>query len=158
MNIDPLNLIAHIVNIIILYFILKKILYKPVTSFLKKREDQYQQKLDDLQVREKEVEALRLEYQKKIDGAKDEAAHIVNQANELAEERSAEIIDEARRQAQELIDRARKEIEDTSKQVRESLKTETAVMAIEIASKILQREISLEDNQKLIDVFLHKVV
>jgi F-type H+-transporting ATPase subunit b len=93
-----------------------------------------------------------------MDGAKDEAAHIIDQANELAEERSAEITNEARRQAQDLIDRARKEIEDTRKQVQDTLRTEAVVMAVEIASKILQREVSLEDNQKLIDDFLKKVV
>jgi len=158
MNLDPFNLLAHIVNVIILYLVLKKILYKPVTDFLKKRESQFQQKYDDLQTQEKEVEALKQEYQKKIQEAKEEAAYIVKQANELAEERSTEIINEARKQAQDLLERTREEIDRERKQVQESLKTETVTMAIEIASKIIQKEISVEDNLKVIDDFLNKVV
>jgi len=157
MNLNPFMILAHMANVLVLYLILKRILYKPVLKFLKERENKFQRIRDDLSEQEKEVEKLKREYMEKIENAKDEAARIIDQAHLLAEERSEEIIKKAKSQAQELLDRARRQIEYEKSQVQDLLKAETAAMAIEIAAKIVQKEITLEDNQKLIDEFLKKV-
>jgi len=157
MEISLLEIGIHVVNVVILFFILRRILYKPVSKFLKKREDKFQQRQDEIESREKEVEKLKQNYSKLLDEAHAEAAAIISKSNEMAREYSREIIDNAKENAKDIIARAKKEIENEKKQARQEMKVEFAEMAVQIAGKVLEREVSVDDNRKIIDEFFTKV-
>lgn len=156
-EIDWVQVGIHVLNVIILYVVLRLLLYKPVMKFIKKREHDFADKVDELDEREKELERRKAEYERKMQEASDEAATIITNSNEMARDHAREILDNAKEHARDLVIRAKKEIEAEKVQARLDMKTEIADMAVQIAAKVLQREVSLEDNRKIIDEFFERV-
>jgi len=158
-NFDQLiwTFVFHIFNAVILFFILRRFIFRPVKKFLDDRENKFKERVREIDERQAEVERLQVDYSQKLEQAKSEAASIVKQANELANEHIKNAKQQAQEQYKSLLERARTQIEYEKKQAFDALREETAKMAVEIASKILQRNISIEDNQKIIDEFLERV-
>ena len=157
MELSFVSIGIHVINVVILYFILRWLLYKPVTKFLKKREDTFVDRVKSVEGREKEVAAIKEEYARLMDEAHDKAAAIINKSNEMAKEHSKELIEEAKERCADLLDRSRREIEHEKKMAKQEMKVEIIDMSITIAEKVLQREVSLDDNQKIINDFFDKV-
>lgn len=149
--------VFHIINAVILFFILRRLLFKPVKKFLDQRENKFRQQVQEIDERQSEIEKLQIEYTKRLEQAKSEAASIIEQANELANEHLRDAKQKAQEQSKAMLERVRKQLESERDQVMDELKADTAKMAIEIASKILQRNINAEDNQKIIEEFLERV-
>ena len=147
----------HVLNVLIMFVILRLLLYKPVMKFIKKRENQFADKVDELDEREKELDAQKATYEKMMEEASNEAAAIITKSDEMARDHAREILDNAKEHARDLVLRAKKEIEAEKVQARLDMKAEIADMAIQIAEKVLEREVSLDDNRKIIDAFFERV-
>ena len=157
LEINWLEIGIHILNVIILYVVLRLVLYKPIMKFIKKREHKFADKVDELDNREKELDRRKVKYEKMMEEASNEAATIITNSNEMARDHAREILDNSKEHARDLVIRAKKEIEAEKVQARIEMKTEIADMAIQIAEKVLEREVSLEDNRKIIDEFFERV-
>ncbi len=158
MEIDLYVILLYVVNVIILYFILRWLLYKPVTKFLEGRERSYADKVAELNQKEADAEVLKHKYEHLINDAQSQAADIINKGNEMARERSKDIVDDAKEQARMIVMRSRSEIESEKKLAKQEMKDEIVEMAIQIAGRVLEREVSEADNKKIIDDFFEKVV
>lgn len=154
--IDLGDMAFHIVNVIVLFFFLRWLLYKPVVKFLKKREEKFSVQANDLDNREKNVEELKEKYETLIKGSKEEAADIVKTTTASANSRANDIMANAEREAQAMMLKSQKDIDERSKQAMIELKEDIADMACDLASRILKREINQEDNKKIIDDFFKK--
>ena len=157
LELDLYEIGVHVFNVIILFIVLKLLLYKPVMKFMKKRENSFADKVDELDEREKALIRQKEQYDQMMANANDEAAAIITKSNEMAKDHAREILDNAKEHARDLVVRAKKEIEGEKSQARLDMKSEIADMAIEIAEKVLEREVSLEDNRKIIDAFFERV-
>lgn len=153
----PLDLALHIVNVLILFFFLRWLLYKPVTKFLRARDERIAAERDDIRRGQDEVQAQMQHYNELIRNAREESARIVRQSNDLAREHAREIIDQAKAEAEETIARAEREAEFTRAHAKDLLRSEIADMAVDIAAKIVKREINAEDNRAIIEDFFNKV-
>lgn len=151
------SFLFHILNAVILFFILRKFLFKPVKKFLDKREEKYKARNDDIIVKETEVEEMGKQYTVKLNSAKEEARMIIETARDEAVMQSVEIEHEARDKARDIIFKGRDRIEDEKREAMEDLKTDTARMAVDIASKVLKKNINAEDNMELVEEFLDRV-
>lgn len=147
----------HVFNVIVLYVVLRLLLYKPVMKFIKEREHKFADKVDELDSREKELDIRKDEYETMMQEASNEAATIITNSNEMARDHAREILDNAKEHARDLVIRAKKEIDAEKVQARLDMKTEIADMAVQISEKILEREVSVEDNRKIIDEFFERV-
>lgn len=156
-ELSPLEIGIHILNVIILFVVLRALLYKPVLKFMKKRENSFAERIDELDKREKEIIRQEKEYAAMMAQADSEAAAIITKSNDMAKEHAREILDNAKEHARDLVIRAKKEIEAEKVQTRAELKSEITDMAVQIAEKMLQREVSLDDNRKIIDEFFERV-
>ncbi|MFZ5975989.1 MAG: F0F1 ATP synthase subunit B [Bacillota bacterium] len=154
----PLDLLLHIVNVLILFFFLRWLLYKPVTKFLRERDERIEAARDEIRRGQDEVNSQIQHYNQLIESARDESARIVQQSNELAREHAKEIVASAKAEADEIIARAEREAQYTRAHAKDVLRNEIADMAVDIASKIVKREISAEDNRAIIEDFFKKVV
>ena len=152
-----LNFGLHIVNAVILFLILRKLLFKPVKGYMDKRTEGFAGQKDDLDRRQEEIDRLEAEYREKMDAARDEAKKIMDQANERANERVAEAQQKAREQVDGILERGRNQIENERARAMEDLKGQAADLAVEIASKILAREITQKDHEKIVADFLERV-
>ncbi len=157
LEINWIEIGIHVLNVIILFVVLRLILYKPVMKFIKKREHMFADKVDELDLREKEIVRAKKEYEHMMDEAGNEAASIITNSNEMARDHAREVLDNSKEHARDLVIRAKKEIEAEKVQARMDMKTEIADMAIQIAEKVLEREVSLDDNRKIIDEFFERV-
>ncbi len=157
LEIDPLNIGLHVLNVLILFVILRLLVYKPILKFMKNREYKFSNKVDELDDRDKQLIQQKEEYEQMMANAHNEAAAIITKSNEMARDHAREIVDDAKEHARGLVVRAKREIEAEKVQVRQDMKTEIAEMSIQIAEKVLAREISLDDNRKIIDEFFERV-
>lgn len=156
MNIDFVQVLIYILNLVVLFVILKLLVYKPVRKFLQEREQRFSQLREDMDAREAEIGAQEKKYEGILGGARDEASQIVRESRIDANRRSADILDDTKRHSRELLESARKEIAEERDVARQAMREEVAVLSVEIASRVLEREVSLEDNKAVVDKFLSR--
>ena len=89
--------------------------------------------------------------------AKEKANALITNAQKSAALQSEEVIQEANRQAAAIKAKAESDIEQEKKKAVNELKGEIGGMAMEIAGKVIEREISEKDHEKLIDEFISNV-
>jgi F-type H+-transporting ATPase subunit b len=95
--------------------------------------------------------------QQKMKDADREAITAISRGTQKAQEQAQEIIKAAKEQAGQIVTQARKEANTMLFSAHEAMADEAAVLAVEIAAKVLSREVKAEDHQQLIDEFVKKV-
>lgn len=156
-NIVPWQIVVQLVNLLILFLLLKHFLFKPVQNILAQREEEIQKDFDDAHKASTEANALREEYEKHMAEAKAEAADIVKTATRRAQQNGEEILLDARNQANRMLEKADAEIEQEKKKAMNELKDEISGIAMDIASKVVEREINESDHEALIREFIEGV-
>ena len=156
LGLDFLTLAAHIVNILILFFVLRFLLYKTIKKFIENRANSYTQREEDVANAEKKALELKVKYENQLKAAESEAETLVLDSRKDANKRADEIIHQAREQADEMLELARKEIKEERANAQVAMREEVADLAIGIAGRVLEREVSAEDNKRIIDTFLNK--
>lgn len=144
-------------TLLVLYLILKKILYKPVTDFMNKRSERIGSNIREAEQLSEEAAALKAEYETRIEEAKEESREIVEAARSRGEELELSIIKEAEEEAENIKTRAALQIEREKATALEEVQKEVGEMAILIASKVLEQELNLEGQNQLIDGFIEEV-
>ncbi|WFD10605.1 F0F1 ATP synthase subunit B [Tepidibacter hydrothermalis] len=155
-NID-MQMAIQIVNTIIMYLILKKLLFKPVTEFMANRTAEVEGSYKDAEEAVKKGEELKAEYEAKINSAKEEAQEIVKNGSKRAEERADEIIKSAQEETVQLKERANREIQREKQKVMNELKDDISSLAILAASKIIETDVDEAKHEKLIGDFIEEV-
>jgi len=155
-NIDA-QMAIQIVNTIIMYLILKKLLFKPVTEFMANRTAEVEGSYKDAEEAVKKGEELKAEYETKINSAKEEAHEIVKNGSKRAEERADEIIKSAQVETVQLKERATREIQREKQKVMNELKDDISSLAVLAASKIIETDIDENKHEKLIGDFIKEV-
>lgn len=156
-TIDFFTLICTICNLFIQIFLFKKFLYNKVVAVLEARRAAAQAELTEARTKRSEAEAMKAEYEQNMAHAKAQANEIVASAQKTAAARSEELIGEARGQAALIKQKAEADIEQEKKKAVNDLKNEIGGIAMEIASKVVEREVNEQDHQALIDEFIRNV-
>ena len=156
-TIDVWTLIFTWVNLLILFLLMKKFLFKPIRTIIEKREAEIKNSLDEAENAKCEALNMKDEYEKKLENAKDTAEEIVKNATRNAMLKEEEIIREANEKASDILERADKQIEQQKKAALSDIKNEISDMATSIASKIIERDINGQDHEKLINEFIENV-
>ena len=144
-------------NLLILYFILKKILFKPVKNMIDSRQKEIDDMYSSAEEAERSAKALEAEYTEKLSSAKEEGEEIVRTAQRRAVLREEEIIREAEATAGRMIERAGEEIELERRRAVNEIKDEVSAMAIGIAEAVIERDINANDHNALIDKFIDEM-
>lgn len=158
MEINLWEVIVHIINTIILFVALRFLLYKPVVKFLRAREDRINKQHDDANEALKTAEQRRIESEKLLDDAQNKASTLIKTSTDQARVHSDEIVRSAQAEADDLKVRALKELEKEKKYALQSMKDDIVDLSVRIASKVLQRELTKEDNEKLVNEFFDRVI
>ncbi len=156
-GIVPWTFIATICNLFIQIYLIKRFLFKPINAMLEKRKS-----LADAQIREaeqakNEAQAMKSEYEQNMLEAKNKASEIVASAQKTAAVQSEQMLAEASAQAAAMKAKAESDIAQEKRKAVNEIKNEIGGMAVEIAGKVIEREISEEDHTKLIDEFISNV-
>ncbi len=156
-TLDGWTFVAQICNLMIQLVIFKKLLLNPVKKVIAERKAKADSQIADAEKLRTEAEAMKAEYEQNLQNARNEANQIVASAQKTAAARSEELLGEARAQAAALKQKAEADIAQERKKAVNEVKDEIGGMAMEIASKVVEREIKEADHKDLIDEFIKNV-
>ena len=156
-TLDGWTFLAQICNLMIQMLIFKKFLLNPVKNVIAERKAKADSQIADATKLRTEAEAMKAEYEQNLQNARAEANEIVANAQKTATARGEEIVGEARAQAAALKQKAEADIAQERKKAVNEVKDEIGGIAMEIASKVVEREISEKDHKDLIDEFIKNV-
>ena len=156
-TLDGWTFVALICNLMIQLVIFKKLLLNPVKKVIAERKAKADSQIADAQKLRTEAEAMKAEYEQNLQNARTEANQIVAAAQKTATASSEELLGEARAQAAALKQKAEADIAQERKKAVNEVKDEIGGMAMEIASKVVEREIREADHKDLIDEFIKNV-
>ena len=156
-TLDGWTFLAQICNLMIQLVIFKNLLLNPVKKGIAERKAKADSQIADAEKLRTEAEAMKAEYEQNLQNARSEANQIVAAAQKTAAARSEELLGEARAQAAALKQKAEADIAQERKKAVNEVKDEIGGMAMEIASKVVEREIKETDHQDLIDEFIKNV-
>lgn len=156
-TVDVWTMLFTWANMFILFFVVKKILFKPVNNILNRRETEIKKIYDDANQANEKAANLEKEYSEKMARVRDEAGEIIKQATVSAQKREEEILSAAQQKAVMMTKRAESEIAQERKKAYRQIKEEISDISVAIAGKMVQREISAKDHEALIAQFIENV-
>jgi len=151
------SILISIANLLIMFLILKKFLYKPLQKVLAARRAAVDEVYAAADRAKAAAEADQQTWEEKMSGAKAEADRIVKAAEDNAARRSEDILSDANRKANGILRRAETEAELERRKAAEEIKKEIVDVSAALAEKMLGREIRKEDHRDLIDSFIRDV-
>lgn len=141
------EILFHAVNLILLVVALYFLLYKPVKKIIAGHRKKLNDLYEENRRMQEEKEALEDEFEEMKQRAVEESAQI----GERALKRSQEIVEDAQKKADSIIESAQKEAIAERQRMQYELHDTVGHIAVEIAEKILAREVKEEDNRRIID-------
>ena len=151
------QIVISLFNLVILFLILKKFLFKPVTAILEKRKAEIEAGYNAAEEAKNLANADRAKWKATLSGAKEEADAILTAANESARYRSDKIIADAETRAQGIITEAKAEADLAYKKAKDDIRREVVDLSGALTEKLLGREISTDDHRAMIDAFLDEI-
>ena len=144
-------------NLLILYLILKKIAFVPLKNMIDSRQKEIDDMYGDAEKSRADAEALKADYEERMGNAKEESEEIVKAAIRRAQLREEEILREADKKAERVLERAEEQVELEKKRMVNEVKDEVSKMVIDIASAVIERDVSEAEHKDLIDSFIDKM-
>lgn len=148
------NIIWTIVNILILFILLRIFLFKPINKIMDDRTKAIQDDIESARKAKEDADAIKTEYTQTLANTRSEAQQILARAREEASNAKKEMIEESEDEARQIIDNANKTIENERKRVMQQAQSHIADLAIAAASKIIGENVDDEKNRRLVDDFL----
>lgn len=156
-TVAPWTIILQILNLLLQMYLFKRFLLKPVQNILAKRQEMTNAELDAAASARADAENAKEEYEKHLTGAKEEAASLVRSAAQTAQTRSEQIIMEAKEEAAAIRAKASSDIAQERKNAVNEIKNDISGIAVSIAAKVVEKEISEKDHEKLIQDFIDQM-
>ncbi|MGN0492533.1 MAG: F0F1 ATP synthase subunit B [Acutalibacteraceae bacterium] len=150
------DLIINIINIIVLFVIVRGLAYKPVKKFLDARKERVAKELADAAAAKQTAEEEALKYKELTEKSRAEGTKIINEAERTAKQSAAEIIATARQSAAEITEKARENAEKERSTQIAAMRGDIADLAFDISRQVLKREVTDEDNMCIADSFFEK--
>lgn len=156
MEINPLDIAIHIINIVVLYLLLRILLYKPVSKFMSARTARIEKQLADAAQTLADAGHTKESYDALLCNADAEAQKKLLESNRQANEQAAGILESANTRAGQILQEAREKAKEERHAAVSALEGQITDMAITLAGQILQREVNEEDNHKVIETFFEQ--
>ncbi len=153
-SINLWNVLISLANLLLLFLLIKKFLYKPVKKVLAERENALGKKYSDAD--NAKAEALKNQdiWQNKMASLKTEADVILSEAKEDALKCSQQIIEEGQKTADKILKKAEADAQLELKKAEAVIKKEIVDVSSALFEKLVEREMNTQDHQKLINQFL----
>jgi F-type H+-transporting ATPase subunit b len=156
-QVDPGLFIWTIVTFLVLLTLLAKFAWRPLLDALETRQSAIRKSLDDAQQAKEELERLHVESGQIIQRARNDAEAVIAQSRSDGDRLREELKQKARAEADHIVKNAERQIQLETSRALEQIRREAIDLSVMIASKIIKRNLSKEDNEKLIDDALKQV-
>jgi F-type H+-transporting ATPase subunit b len=154
---EPGELIVGLIAFLVLFVFTWKWLLPRFRQVLDERRTQIQGEMERAEAQRREADELLERYRQQLAGAREEANRIVEEARTTAEEMRRDLQARAEEQAQATIDRAQEEIRAERDRVFEELRAQVGTIAVELASRVVEKELDRSTHEHLIDEYIDEV-
>lgn len=144
------NFVFTIINLVVLYLLMKKFLYRPIMNIMQQRDQLIKEQLDGAKNTEQEALALKEQYEVSLANVEKEADLILNRSKSRAQKEYDSILKDANVEAKQVMKKTEKAIETEWEKTMQNLSEEIAVLAVSVAEKAVgQQENGLFDKQMM---------
>lgn len=147
----PLQMLFHAIMILIMFFVLGKLVFKPVLKILEKRRNAIQNNIDSAEQQKNEAMQLKADYEAKLEGVMKEREEILARTHKDAMQKETAIVEEARNEADRIRERAQRDVTQEREKMRDELKQETVQLASAMAEKLMEHSVADADQKRLLD-------
>jgi F-type H+-transporting ATPase subunit b len=154
---DPGLFIWTILTFLVLLTLLAKFAWRPLLEALDRRQSAIRKSLDDAQQARLELERLNQESVQILNKARAEADQIIVSSRGDAERLREDMKQKARAEAEAIVKNAERQIQLETARALQQIRTEAVDLSVMIASKLIQRNLTKEDNDRLIEEALKQV-
>ncbi|MBQ4630169.1 MAG: F0F1 ATP synthase subunit B [Clostridia bacterium] len=151
------QILISLINLVLLFLIIKKFLYKPVRKVLQQRQNEIDTIYKEANDAKETAISDKNYWDEKLKNAENEADTIISDATSKANIRKNAILSEAKQTAEGIIRQAENDAELERKKAEAEIKTEIVDLSTALAEKILEREIKMDDHKELIDSFVENL-
>ncbi|MCE4964573.1 F0F1 ATP synthase subunit B [Staphylococcus haemolyticus] len=148
------TVIVTVITFAILLALLKKFAWGPLREVMDKRERDINRDIDEAEEAKLNAQKLEEENKKTLKQTQDEVQRILEDARVQARKQHEEIIHEANIRANGMIETAQSEINSEKERALADINNQVSELSVLIASKVLQKEISEQDQKELVDKYL----
>ena len=151
------DMIIQLITFIILLALITKFAWKPLMNVMQEREQHLASEIDQAEQSNQEAKRLMNEANDELKNTRQNAQQIIDDANETAKNQQADLIKAAKEEAARIKENARLEIEQERDKAIQALQTQVGSLSVQIASKVIEKELSETEQEKLINDYLEKV-
>ncbi len=148
------DIIYQLIIFLVLLALLRKFAFGPVMGIMKQREDHVRNEITAAEQSNAEARKLVEEQKAQLKQSRTEAQELIENAKKLGEDQKNSIIQEARSEALRIKDSAVKEIQQEKDNAVSALREQVASLSVLIASKVIEKELNEQDQQKLISEYV----
>ena len=157
LGVNPWTALFILLNTLVIFFVLKKFLFRPVMEMIQKR----QEEIDDMYAQADSAKmaalAMEKEYTQKLEQAAATGEQIVKDAVARSNQRQEEILHQAKLEMDALRKKASNEIAMEKKKAMNQAKDEIAELAMDIAGKVVGKSLEVSDQEKLVNDFIDRL-
>ncbi len=146
-----------LLNTLAIFFVARKYLFEPVHKMIQNRQNEIDGLYASASKAKNDAEELEKSYQEKLAEAQSTSDRLIKEAVDRAQKREEEIVEKANKEASAIREKAEADIEREKKKALNDAKNEISSLAVAIAEKVVAREISEQDQVKLVDHFIDEL-
>ena len=146
------NLVFLIINILVLYVLMRKFLFKPVLGVIEKRRQLIEGQLEQARKAQEEADALRAQYQNSLASAQEQSRQMIQEARLRSQEESEKIRMQAQQEAGNIVESGRRTVEMEREKTFKELESQIAELAVYTAEKVTA--VSQAEHADLYEQFL----
>jgi F-type H+-transporting ATPase subunit b len=158
LGIDPALLIAYLINFVILLFLLRLFLYRPVLNMLAERRQKIQESLEQADKVRQEAQVQRADFQRELEDARKTSQEAAARAAQETEKMREAILVEARKEAEQIREQARQQVDVERQQAMGELQRQVADLAVDLTRKVIGQTVAVDEpaQRRLIQQFLQE--
>lgn len=150
------NVIFTIINVIVLYLVLRRFLIQPIRNIIEKRESLIQRSMEHATKERENADQLKKQYETLLQGAKKESKELIEEAKETASKEYESLVRQAKEDTNRIRQDATQKIKQEKEQAKKDLQSQIALLAISAATKLMTNTNSSELNNKLYEQFFQE--
>lgn len=151
LGIQPIQLLAQAINFLLLLYILKKYLYKPILKILDNRKKKIEEGLEYTEKTKIEFEKSEKIKQEMIEEAKQEAQKLLTEAKKSVKKQQVLILEDAEAQAKVLLNKAKKDIDVQRIEMEKDIHEQAVKIALRIVEKVIKESVDDTSHHNIIN-------
>jgi F-type H+-transporting ATPase subunit b len=151
------DMLTQLFFFLLLLFLVGKFAWGPVMNMMKKREDYVASEIEAAETSRQQAEKAAKEATEQLKQTKLEAQKIIEDAKNAGVKQEQDIIESARQEAERIKKSAQQDIQNEKEKALQALQEQVASLSVLIASKVIEKELSAQDQEKLINEYIKEV-